>query len=33
MIVDGDLSVDKIAKYFGLVIEKIKKLQKELQPV
>ena len=33
MIVDGDLPVDKIAKYSGLAIEKIMELQKELQPV
>lgn len=33
MIADGDLPVDKIAKYSGLALEKIIELQKELQPV
>lgn len=33
MIADGDLPVDKIAKYSGLALEKVIELQKELQPV
>ena len=33
MIADGDLPVDKIAKYSGLTLEKVIELQKELQPV
>lgn len=33
MIADGDLPVDKIAKYSGLSLEKVIELQKELQPV
>ena len=33
MIADGDLSVDKIAKYSGLALEKVIELKKELQPV
>ncbi|MCM1288026.1 MAG: hypothetical protein NC240_06910 [Clostridium sp.] len=33
MIADGDLSVDKIAKYSGLALEKVIELQKGLQPV
>lgn len=33
MIADGDLPVDKIAKYSGLTLEKVIELQKELQAV
>ncbi len=33
MIADGDLPIDKIAKYSGLALEKVIELQKELQPV
>ena len=33
MIADGDLPVDRIAKYSGLALEKVIELQKELQPV
>ncbi len=33
MIADGDLPVDKIAKYFGLALEKVIELQKQMQPV
>ena len=33
MIADGDLPVDKIAKYSGLALEKVIELRKELQPV
>lgn len=33
MIADGDLSVEKIAKYSGLALEKVIELQEKLQPV
>lgn len=33
MIADGDLPIDKIAKYSGLALEKVIELQKALQPV
>lgn len=33
MIADGDLPVDKIAKYSGLTLEKVIELQRGLQPL
>ena len=33
MIADGDLPIDKIAKYSGLTLEKVIELQKGLQPL
>lgn len=33
MIADGDLPIDKIAKYSGLTLKKVIELQKGLQPV
>ena len=33
MLEDGELSLDKIAKYSGLTLEQVLELKKELQPV
>ena len=33
MLEDGELSLEKIAKYSGLTLEQVLELKKELQPV